>query len=129
MIRNSTKSNAVICPNVRRPEMRTIAHNTKKTRAALMTVSIAASGIDESAHGQWRAAAGYREAHAAECARLRPHHNAQAVFMRGELQLQAFVAGAAVKGPWLDIDHLIAGLETRAESQFGFAAAFDVEPI
>src|SRR5690242_12945599 len=49
--------------------------------------------------------------------------------MRCELQLQAFVAGAAVNGPRLDIDDLVTGLETSAESQFGFAAAFKAEPV
>ena len=48
--------------------------------------------------------------------------------MRDELQLQALVAGAAVDRARLDVDKLVAGLETRAERQLGFAAAFEIVP-
>src|SRR5579885_1305194 len=89
MIMNSTKSKAVISPSVRRPEMRRIAHSTKKTIAALMTLSMArASGIDEDPDGRRRAGIdGGVEAAGAVSARMRPQHDAaRRAGLRGESQ-------------------------------------------
>src|SRR5438477_168194 len=56
MIRNRTKSKLVTSPSVRRPDRRIRSHRTAKTMMARSALSIAASRIDQDAHGRRRLA-------------------------------------------------------------------------
>src|SRR5690349_12948487 len=119
MMRNRTKSKAVISPSVRRPEKRMMAQSTKKTTVALITLSMRPSRIDHHPEVCGFATVGRRgQMTYAVVARMRPDDDAGGVsWLAREGQVDSVHSGRAVGRLRLNARYFEVLLEGRIEVQ------------